>query len=50
MYLNITAGGVQVPALVFDHRECRRSVFAHMDTLQRGVQWIGGAVDWGSIT
>ena len=19
------------------------------DTLQRGVQWIGGAVDWGSI-
>ena len=20
-----------------------------MDTLQRGVQWIGGAVDWGSI-
>ena len=20
-----------------------------LDTLQRGVQWIGGAVDWGSI-
>ena len=20
---------------------------AHVDTLQRGVQWIGGAVDWG---
>ena len=20
-----------------------------VDTLQRGVQWIGGAVDWGSI-
>ena len=22
---------------------------AGLDTLQRGVQWIGGAVDWGSI-
>ena len=21
----------------------------NMDALQRGVQWIGGAVDWGSI-
>ena len=21
----------------------------HLDTLQRGVQWEGGAVDWGSI-
>ena len=20
-----------------------------LDTLQRGVQWMGGAVDWGSI-
>ena len=23
---------------------------AWVDTLQRGVQWIRGAVDWGSIT
>ena len=23
--------------------------FPSVDTLQRGVQWIGGAVDWGSI-
>ena len=22
---------------------------ARLDTLQRGVQWMGGAVDWGSI-
>ena len=25
------------------------SQFAHLDTLQRGVQWEGGAVDGGSI-
>ena len=23
--------------------------YAVVDTLQKGVQWIGGAVDWGSI-
>ena len=23
--------------------------FRMLDTLQRGVQWMGGAVDWGSI-
>ena len=26
------------------------SIIMFMDTLQRGVQWIGGAVDGGSIT
>ena len=26
-----------------------KSLLWVLDTLQRGVQWIGGAVDWGSI-
>ena len=29
--------------------ELSMACFGFLDTLQRGVQWIGGAVDWGSI-